>query len=83
VTQQATTSQQIDTPTDTLPRADKPKQQKVETRNTALAATGDSGAGSIGGIKNPEDTKVRSGGAATQSIPIVVPPGLPEKRKIQ
>ena len=54
---------------------EKPKEQKPVTRSTAMAASGDSAAGSIGGIKSPESIKVSSGGAATQSIPIVVPPG--------
>jgi len=40
-----------------------------------MTAGGDSAAGSIGGVKSPENIKVSSGGAATQSIPIVVPPG--------
>jgi len=71
---QTASGQQSDATTDTS-TADKPKQQKVETRTTAMAPTGDSAAGSIGGIKNPENTKVSSGGAATQSIPIAVPPG--------
>lgn len=54
---------------------EKAKKQKPVTRSTAMAALGDSAAGSIGGIKSPESIKVSSGGAATQSIPIVVPPG--------
>ena len=37
--------------------------------------SGDSAAGSIGGVKTPQNVKVTSGGAASLSIPIVVPPG--------
>ncbi len=51
------------------------KQPKTQTRSTAMAATGDSAAGSIGGIGTPEGVKVTSGGGASLSIPIVVPPG--------
>jgi hypothetical protein len=73
--QQNTKPEQTDK-TDSAPAEEKPKeQQKTETRSTTMAATGDSAAGSIGGIKSPESIKVSSGGAASQSIPIVVPPG--------
>lgn len=54
---------------------EKPKPKAPDTRQAAFTSGGDSAAGSIGGIKTPESTKVSSGGAATQSIPIVVPPG--------
>ncbi len=52
-----------------------PKQQDPQVRSASFAATGDSAAGSIGGIKTPEGIKVSAGGGATQSIAIVVPPG--------
>ena len=70
--QETTTAQQTDKP-DTPPPQEKPKQQT--TSSTAMATSGDSAAGSIGGIRTPENAKVSSGGAATQSIPIVAPPG--------
>ena len=54
---------------------EKPKQQKTETRSAALMQSGDSAAGSIGGIQTPQNVKVTSGGAASLAIPIVVPPG--------
>jgi hypothetical protein len=50
-------------------------QQQPQTKTATLAATGDSSAGSIGGTATPQSTKVSSGGAATQSIPIVAVPG--------
>ena len=64
-------------PPDTAPGQDvaPPKQQNPQVRSASFAASGDSAAGSIGGIKTPESTKVSAGGAATQSIAIVVPPG--------
>jgi RHS repeat-associated protein len=54
----------------------KPKQTKLDTQSAAIASGGDSAGGSIGGIRTPENTKVSSGGAATYSVPIVVPPGI-------
>ena len=63
-------------PSEEKPVEENSKPQKTETRSASLAsAGGDSAAGSIGGIRTPESVKVSSGGAATQSIRIVVPPG--------
>ncbi len=70
---QATGAQQTDTTT--ASPAEKRQQQNTLTRNAALAATGDSGSGSIGGITSPQNIKVSAGGVATHSIPIVVPRG--------
>jgi RHS repeat-associated protein len=72
-TEPIATDQKIDP--SVVPVEEKPKPQQAETRSSAMTATGDSAAGSIGGIKAPESAKVSSGGAATQSIVIVVPPG--------
>jgi RHS repeat-associated protein len=49
--------------------------QQTQTKTTTVAASGDSSSGSIGGITTPAGTKVSAGGAATQTIPIIVPPG--------
>jgi len=73
VAAQETSSQNPDAPPGQENRP--PRQQRLETTSTASATSGDSAAGSIGGIRAPESAKVNSGGAATQSIPVVVPPG--------
>lgn len=73
--QEATSTAQQTGTTDTPAPVDQPKQQKTETSSAAMSSGGDSAAGSIGGIRTPESAKVSSGGGATHSIPIVVPPG--------
>ena len=71
-------AQQPDSPPPDVPPGQEvrpPKQQNPQVRSASFASSGDSAAASIGGIQTPENTRVNAGGAATQSIPIVIPPG--------
>ncbi|MDZ4345213.1 MAG: RHS repeat-associated core domain-containing protein [Candidatus Binatia bacterium] len=72
--QQTSTPPKSDKP-DTPPQPN-PKKEKPDTRTAAMSTSGDSAAGSIGGIRTPEGVKVSSGGLATLSIPIAVSPGI-------